>query len=43
MHETEGGGVVRNTAFNGGNEHISKFTAKKVPRQCPLVLLVKVY
>jgi hypothetical protein len=31
---------VRNTAFNGGNSH--KFSAVKVPRQCPFVRLVKV-
>jgi hypothetical protein len=34
-----GGRVVRDTAFNGGNR--DKFMAMKVPRQCPLVLLVK--
>jgi hypothetical protein len=32
-------GVVRNTTFNGENRE--KFTAVKVPRQSPLVLLVK--
>jgi hypothetical protein len=30
--------VVRNTAFNGGNN----FSVVKVPRQCPLILLLKV-
>jgi hypothetical protein len=35
------GAVATDTTFNGrGGEH--KFTATKVPRQCPLVLLVKV-
>jgi hypothetical protein len=29
------GRVVRDASFNGGN----KFTAVKVPRQCPLVLV----
>jgi hypothetical protein len=31
---------VRDTTFNGGGR--DKFAAVKVPRQCPLVLLVKV-
>jgi hypothetical protein len=35
-----GGRVVRGTTFNGGNR--DKFSVMKVPRQCPLVLLVKV-
>jgi hypothetical protein len=37
-----GGRVVRerDTTFNGGNR--DKFSAMKVSRQCPLVLLVKV-
>jgi hypothetical protein len=35
-----GGRVVRDTTFNGGNRY--KFTATKVPRQCPLVLLINV-
>jgi hypothetical protein len=32
---------VCDTTFNGGGDR-AKFTAMKVPRQCPLVLLVKV-
>jgi hypothetical protein len=38
------GGVAIDTTFNGGYkfEFKFKFTATKVPRQCPLVLLVKV-
>jgi hypothetical protein len=36
----ENEGVVRDTTFNTGNR--DKFSAMKVPRQCPLVLLVKV-
>jgi hypothetical protein len=32
--------VVRDAIFNGGNG--DKFTTMKVPRQYPLVLLVKV-
>jgi hypothetical protein len=35
-----GAGVTIDTIFNGWGEH--KFTDMKVPRQCPLVLLVKV-
>jgi hypothetical protein len=31
--------VVRDTTFNGGKH---KFSAVKVPRQCPLVLLLKI-
>jgi hypothetical protein len=34
------GGVVRVTTFNGGGRE--KIPAVKVPRQCPLVLSVKV-
>jgi hypothetical protein len=34
------GRVVRDTTFNGGNR--DAFSAMKVPRQCPLVLLVNV-
>jgi hypothetical protein len=34
------GWVARHTTFNRGGE--AKFAAMKVPRQCPLVLLVKV-
>jgi hypothetical protein len=30
------------TTFNGRGEHQFRFAATKVPRQCPLVLLVKV-
>jgi hypothetical protein len=33
-------GVVRQTKLNGVNR--DKFTAMKVPGQCPLVLVVKV-
>jgi hypothetical protein len=38
------GGVAIDTTFNGGHkfEFKFKFAATKVPRQCPLVLLVKV-
>jgi hypothetical protein len=36
------GGVAIGTTFNGRREHKFKFSATKVPRQCPLVLLVKV-
>jgi hypothetical protein len=32
---------VRDTTFNTGRKK-AKFTAMKVPRQCPLVLLVEV-
>jgi hypothetical protein len=40
MNETsESGEIVIDTTFN---ERGGKFTATKVPRQCPLVLLVKV-
>jgi hypothetical protein len=35
------GWVVRDTTFNTGGKK-AKFAAIKVPRQCPLVLLVKV-
>jgi hypothetical protein len=37
------GGVAIDTTFNGGHifEFKFKFAATKVPRQCPLVLLVK--
>jgi hypothetical protein len=35
----ESGWVVRDINLTGGNR--AKFTALKVPRQCPLVLLVK--
>jgi hypothetical protein len=34
-------GAVRDTALNGGGGR-NKFSAMKVPRQCPLVLLEKV-
>jgi hypothetical protein len=37
-----GGGVAIGTTFNGRGEHKFIFAATKVPRQCPLVLLVKV-
>jgi hypothetical protein len=37
------GGVAIGTTFNGGGGgHKFRFAATKVPRQCPLVLLVKV-
>jgi hypothetical protein len=36
------GGVAIGTTFNGRGEHKFRFAATKVPRQCPLVLLVKV-
>jgi ribosomal protein L34 len=36
------GWVVRDTTFNGGGRRKAMFAAMKVPRQCPLVLLVKV-
>jgi hypothetical protein len=36
------GGVAIGTTFNGKGEHKFRFAATKVPRQCPLVLLVKV-
>jgi hypothetical protein len=36
------GGVAIGTTFNGRREHKFRFAATKVPRQCPLVLLVKV-
>jgi hypothetical protein len=40
MREKRNGGrAVRYTAFNGRNRN--KFSTVKVPRQCPLVLLVK--
>jgi hypothetical protein len=35
------GWVVRDTTFHTGGKK-AKFAAMKVPRQCPLVLLVKV-
>jgi hypothetical protein len=35
------GWVVRDTTFNTGGKK-AKFAAMKVPRQCPLVLLVEV-
>jgi hypothetical protein len=35
---TKWGRAVRDATFNGGNH---KFLAVKVPRQCPLVLVVK--
>jgi hypothetical protein len=37
-----GGRVATGTTFNGRGEHKFRFAATKVPRQCPLVLLVKV-
>jgi hypothetical protein len=37
-----GGGVALGTNLTGGEEHKFRFAATKVPRQCPLVLLVKV-
>jgi hypothetical protein len=37
-----GGGVAIGTTFNGRGEHKFRFAATKVPRQCSLVLLVKV-
>jgi hypothetical protein len=40
MKEREQRVVTETTAFNGENR--DKFTAMKVPRQCSLVLLVKV-
>jgi hypothetical protein len=36
------GGVTIGTIFNGRGEHTFRFAATKVPRHCPLVLLVKV-
>jgi hypothetical protein len=38
--KVEGGGIATDTKFKGGNR--DKFTVMKVPRQRPLVLLVKV-
>jgi hypothetical protein len=38
----ESGRVAIGTTFNGRGEHKFRFAATKVPRQCPLVLLVKV-
>jgi hypothetical protein len=35
-------GVAIGTTFNGRGEHKFRFAATKIPRQCPLVLLVKV-
>jgi hypothetical protein len=40
--EDKVGGVAIGTTFNGKGEHKFRFVATKVPRQCPLVLLVKV-
>jgi hypothetical protein len=37
--ETESGWVIRDTTLNRGKR--AKFRAMKVPRHCPLVLLVK--
>jgi hypothetical protein len=39
--ERKVGWVVRDTTFNRRGKK-AKFAAMKVPRQCPLVLLVKV-
>jgi hypothetical protein len=41
MNETEKikWGAAKDTTFNGGGD---EFLAMKVPRHCPLVLLVKV-
>jgi hypothetical protein len=39
--EEKVGGVAIGTTFNGGT-HKFRFAAMKVPRQCQLVLLVKV-
>jgi hypothetical protein len=36
------GGAAISTTFYGRGEHKFRFAATKVPRQCPLVLLVKV-
>jgi hypothetical protein len=38
----ERGGVAIDTTFNGGHKYKCKFSATKVPRQCQLVLLVRV-
>jgi hypothetical protein len=39
----ESGGIAIDTTFNvEGGGHEFKFTATKVPRRCPLVLMVKV-
>jgi hypothetical protein len=40
--EEKVGGVAIDTTFNGRGGHKFRFAATKVPRQCPLVLLVKV-
>jgi hypothetical protein len=40
--EEEVGVVAIGTTFNGRGGHKFRFAATKVPRQCPLVLLVKV-
>jgi hypothetical protein len=40
--EEKVGGVAIGTTFNRRGEHKFRFAATKVPRQCPLVLLVKV-
>jgi hypothetical protein len=40
--EEKVGWVVRDTTFNRGGGEKAKFATMKVPRQCPLVLLVKV-
>jgi hypothetical protein len=40
--ESGGGGVTIDTTFSGRGENKFRFAATKVPRQCPLVLLVKV-
>jgi hypothetical protein len=40
--ERKVGWVVRDTTFNRGGGRKAMFAAMKVPRQCPLVLLVKV-
>jgi hypothetical protein len=39
LYERESGEVVRNTIFRGQQGNI--FPVLKVPRQCPLVLLVE--
>jgi hypothetical protein len=42
MRKRIGGGVGRDTAFNGGEGGADKFSVMKVPTQCPFVFLVKV-
>jgi hypothetical protein len=37
-----GGGVAIGTTFNGRGGYDFRFVATKIPRQCPLVLLVEV-